>query len=449
MMKMNPLTRRTLCEIITNYGRSLCDNPQRCEGLLRDFCGQYRAEIFVLVTALKEGVAEELLKSSQTTVPQEIVLTRLSKRLQKLGMAKKSACWAVNSWALALGMSCQLEESEEEAEFEEQELIKDEEYKSKLRQYEQEFSTAVKSEYPLTVEVRNKLREVQQSLGIKLVDVGKIEKPILSEKEVKYWKQSAAKQQEKFQELEESFELQKNRQKALEKKAKNLKSSWVTTIIISALTVISLGYLYDSQYQENNSLHLRFDRLSDKNRSLSSQLDSFKSENQSLFKELHTLRNVRDNVNNLLTRSSSTGSTYLRLCNKTSSKISAAWAYWDGNGWRSRGWWNREAGECKAVYVGYNYRGKVYIYGKFSGGSLLPDNQWSSGDSLFCAERHSAFNISNSDKPDNCSGSGRKMVKMSEFTVFPGTNTWNFNATNLRRDSQRLDFLDLINRNRN
>ncbi len=101
---MNDLPRRKLCEIIAQDGLSLCDNPRRCEGLLRDLCGEYKREIFVLVSALKERVAADLL-SSQTGVPREVLLARLVSRLQdNRALTEDAARWAVESWALALGL---------------------------------------------------------------------------------------------------------------------------------------------------------------------------------------------------------------------------------------------------------------------------------------------------------------------------------------------------------
>ena len=44
---MKNFPRRKLCELITQYGIELCDDPVRCEGLLRDFCGKYKKEIFI------------------------------------------------------------------------------------------------------------------------------------------------------------------------------------------------------------------------------------------------------------------------------------------------------------------------------------------------------------------------------------------------------------------
>jgi parallel beta-helix repeat protein len=101
---MNDLPRQKLCEIIATYGRSICDDPRRCEGLLRDFCGEYKREVSVLVQALKERVAIDLLTSSDG-VPREVLLARLMKRLlDNLALAEDAARWAVESWAVALGV---------------------------------------------------------------------------------------------------------------------------------------------------------------------------------------------------------------------------------------------------------------------------------------------------------------------------------------------------------
>src|ERR1035438_7644676 len=98
------LTRQKLCEIIARYGRSLCDDPRRCEALLRDLCGEQRREVTVLIGALKERVAADLLSSS-TAVPTDMLLARLTKRLREdSALTQDAACWAVESWALALGI---------------------------------------------------------------------------------------------------------------------------------------------------------------------------------------------------------------------------------------------------------------------------------------------------------------------------------------------------------
>ncbi len=101
---MNDLPRQKLRDLIIEYGRSLCDDPRRCEALLKDYCGQYKREIFVLVSALKNRVAEDLINAS-AGVPLALVVGRLIQRLEdELGLAENAARWAVESWALALGM---------------------------------------------------------------------------------------------------------------------------------------------------------------------------------------------------------------------------------------------------------------------------------------------------------------------------------------------------------
>jgi formylglycine-generating enzyme required for sulfatase activity len=103
-MLVNGLPRQKLRELIVQYGRSLCDDPRRCEALLKDYCGQYKREIFVLVNALKNRVAEDLNNTS-AGVPPALVVGRLIQRLEdELGLAENAARWAVETWALALGI---------------------------------------------------------------------------------------------------------------------------------------------------------------------------------------------------------------------------------------------------------------------------------------------------------------------------------------------------------
>ncbi|WP_258007369.1 GUN4 domain-containing protein, partial [Cylindrospermopsis raciborskii] len=100
---MNDLPRQKLKEIIIQHGRFLCDNPQRCEAFLRDYCGEYKREIFLLISALKQGVAKELLNSSN--IPIELLLGRLTKQMENdLGLTKEAAQYAVETWAQVLDL---------------------------------------------------------------------------------------------------------------------------------------------------------------------------------------------------------------------------------------------------------------------------------------------------------------------------------------------------------
>lgn len=101
---MNNIPRQKLREIILQYGRSLCDEPKRCEAFLQDFCSQYRKEVSVLIIALKERVPADLLASPNSTPP-VVLLARLTKRLKdNVSLTEDAARWAVESWGLALGV---------------------------------------------------------------------------------------------------------------------------------------------------------------------------------------------------------------------------------------------------------------------------------------------------------------------------------------------------------
>lgn len=102
---MNNQPRQKLRELIVEYGRSLCDDPRRCQALLKDYCGQYKREIFALISAQKNRVADDLLKAP-ANIPESIIIGRLKKRLEDdLGLAADVAQWAVESWAQALDVT--------------------------------------------------------------------------------------------------------------------------------------------------------------------------------------------------------------------------------------------------------------------------------------------------------------------------------------------------------
>ncbi|HEV2859942.1 MAG TPA: hypothetical protein VGX48_02970 [Pyrinomonadaceae bacterium] len=112
--------RRTLRELIARHGTGLCSDARRCEGLLRDLCGEHRREINILMGALEERVPLDLL-AGKGSMPLGLLLSRLSKRLEEqLALTTEAARWAVDSWALALGVVTDAELSErEQAEAEE------------------------------------------------------------------------------------------------------------------------------------------------------------------------------------------------------------------------------------------------------------------------------------------------------------------------------------------
>lgn len=101
---MHAQPQRTLKRLLKQYGQELIDDPRRTEALLRDLCGQYTREIFVLVNAQKQRVPNEL-RAAPAWMPRQATYSRLSRLLQnKLAITEDAADWAVAAWAAALDL---------------------------------------------------------------------------------------------------------------------------------------------------------------------------------------------------------------------------------------------------------------------------------------------------------------------------------------------------------
>lgn len=106
---MNELPRHTLSRIIAEHGRGICAAPKRIEALLRDLCGAHRREINIIIGALEERVAADLIAAG-ISVPREVLLARLAARLRdNLAYTPEAARWGVETWAVALGILSEAE----------------------------------------------------------------------------------------------------------------------------------------------------------------------------------------------------------------------------------------------------------------------------------------------------------------------------------------------------
>ncbi len=102
---LDPHPRAQLCLIIQQYGQNIIAEPKRCRGMLSDLAPHHRLENNLLIAALEQKVAQELLQPS-ALIPLNMQLERLAKRLHDtVGMKEEFAYWAVESWALALGVN--------------------------------------------------------------------------------------------------------------------------------------------------------------------------------------------------------------------------------------------------------------------------------------------------------------------------------------------------------
>ena len=103
---MNNVPRQQLCALIQEQGTDICRNPKRCRAFLKDYCGQYQREIFLLTKAIEQKIPEELARHKENPkLPLSALLTCLKNRLQDAyAVAEEAALWTVKSWALALAV---------------------------------------------------------------------------------------------------------------------------------------------------------------------------------------------------------------------------------------------------------------------------------------------------------------------------------------------------------
>lgn len=104
---MNDFPRKKLQELINYHGNTICEDQRRCEAWLQDLCvgkKKYKVEVFALVNALKQRIPADLLNPPRG-LPKAALFNRLVQRLyDNVGLDKKVAKWAVEAWALALGI---------------------------------------------------------------------------------------------------------------------------------------------------------------------------------------------------------------------------------------------------------------------------------------------------------------------------------------------------------
>jgi hypothetical protein len=102
---MHQRPRTLLRQLVLYYGPAIHTEPRRVEAFLQDLCGQYHREIFVLVHAQEQQIPKELLAAGPMG-GEPVLWQRLSRRLQdRLALTADAADWAVESWAMALGVA--------------------------------------------------------------------------------------------------------------------------------------------------------------------------------------------------------------------------------------------------------------------------------------------------------------------------------------------------------
>ena len=99
MRRLDQLVPRKLGEILITHGQSSLTDARLCENLLKDYCGEYKEEISLLVLGVKERIAIDLLVS-QEAVERDVLRSLLTRRLRRnRALNEGDARWVVDSWS--------------------------------------------------------------------------------------------------------------------------------------------------------------------------------------------------------------------------------------------------------------------------------------------------------------------------------------------------------------
>lgn len=102
---MNELPRKILADLISQHGQAVGEDGRLCKSLLNDALrNEHRKEMNVLVHAVEVKIPSDLLVSI-STMPAAVLIGRLIQKLRdEKGTGETEARWAVETWALALGV---------------------------------------------------------------------------------------------------------------------------------------------------------------------------------------------------------------------------------------------------------------------------------------------------------------------------------------------------------
>jgi WD40 repeat protein len=102
LKRLDESVPRQLGEILIKHGHASLTDPKLCENLLKDYFAPYKEEISLLVLAVKERVASDLLVS-QDGLDRDLLRALLIKRLRNAHfLTEADARWTIDSWSLAL-----------------------------------------------------------------------------------------------------------------------------------------------------------------------------------------------------------------------------------------------------------------------------------------------------------------------------------------------------------
>lgn len=95
--------RQALTILVRQYGEQVTTDPNKIQAFLKDYCGENKLEINVLVASVKNHVPEFIL--SQKNLPFSLLENQLIAQLKtQHGLSDKNARWVIETWGVALSL---------------------------------------------------------------------------------------------------------------------------------------------------------------------------------------------------------------------------------------------------------------------------------------------------------------------------------------------------------
>lgn len=98
-----------LKNIIIENGIIICNNIIKLKSLLFDLSGENRKEIYILMTALRHNIVEDILNISKSEIDDFSYFRMVSRLCEEASTLKLPTGWAVKAWIEALGKSLSCE----------------------------------------------------------------------------------------------------------------------------------------------------------------------------------------------------------------------------------------------------------------------------------------------------------------------------------------------------
>ena len=101
---MNNYVRQKLCEIIKIKGPSVYNEEKKIEGLLKDYCGEHKKEINIIIIAIKSGIVSEIISSKDNKHIELLIPNFIKTMIEEYSLNENAAKWVIETICISLNI---------------------------------------------------------------------------------------------------------------------------------------------------------------------------------------------------------------------------------------------------------------------------------------------------------------------------------------------------------